>query len=246
MKITVIGYWGAYPEANEATSCFLLEEGNTNILLDCGSGAVSKLQNYKALKDINAVILSHYHHDHAADLGVLTYSRVVDINLNKTDQPLNIFAHEKDKKEYSKLGKPPYTNVQPYNGGSKVEVGPFTLQFQQTAHSAPCYAMKIRSEKSPGTLVYTADTSYDENLSPFCRDADLLIAETSFYAGQDAASFGHMTSSEVARLASNSGCKSVLLSHLPHFGNHHQLLEETEAEFKGDIQIAKTGAIFNL
>ena len=45
MKITIIGCRGAYPEQNQATSGYLIETSKTKVLLDCGSGVLSKVQN---------------------------------------------------------------------------------------------------------------------------------------------------------------------------------------------------------
>ncbi|MCR6095676.1 MBL fold metallo-hydrolase [Salipaludibacillus agaradhaerens] len=246
MKVTVIGYWGAYPEANEATSSFLVEEGETKVLLDCGSGAVAQLQNKIELKELDAVILSHYHHDHMADLGVLTYSRIVDISLEKTDRPLQIFAHNYDKEAFDSLGNDTYTSVVAYNESTPLIIGPLKVSFQKTAHPVTCYAMKVESQLTNKVLVYTADTAFEESLIPFAEKANLLIAETSFYAGQDGRKFGHMTSEEVAKLATASQAQSVLLSHLPHFGFHHQLKSEVQRGYSREVNLASSGAIFYL
>ncbi|WP_416151343.1 MBL fold metallo-hydrolase [Salipaludibacillus sp. HK11] len=241
MKLTVIGFWGAYPEKNEATSCFLLEEEDTKIILDCGSGAVSQIQNILDLRDIDAAVISHFHHDHIADIGVLTYSRVVDINLKRTKKPLSIYAHREEDDSYTNLAKPPYTDVQSYDSSNPIYIGPFTIYFQRTTHPVPCYAMKVISTKTNKSLIYSADTTYDENLIPFSLDTDLLIAESSFYANQSAAKFGHMNSVDVAKLANQSQAKSVLLTHLPHFGVHQQLVDEVTERYTGTVAIAKTG-----
>lgn len=42
MKFTVIGYWGAYPEKESATSCYVLENNGSTIVMDLGSGALSR------------------------------------------------------------------------------------------------------------------------------------------------------------------------------------------------------------
>lgn len=61
MKLTVIGFWGGYPKLNGASSGYLLEHNGFNLLLDCGSGILSKLQNVLQPEELDAVILSHYH-----------------------------------------------------------------------------------------------------------------------------------------------------------------------------------------
>ncbi|UTW68956.1 MBL fold metallo-hydrolase [Anaerobacillus sp. HL2] len=84
--MSVIG--GAYPEKGDATSCYLLEHDNFELLIDCGSGALSGCSSSVLLAQLNAVIFSHYHHDHIADIGPLQYSRLIDMQLKKTSKPL--------------------------------------------------------------------------------------------------------------------------------------------------------------
>ncbi|PRS39145.1 hypothetical protein C6W19_10090, partial [Bacillus sp. RJGP41] len=43
-------------------------------VLDCGSGVLSQLQNHMKPEDLGAVVLSHYHPDHVADIGVLQHA----------------------------------------------------------------------------------------------------------------------------------------------------------------------------
>ncbi|MNC53999.1 ribonuclease Z [compost metagenome] len=90
-------------------------------------------------------------------------------------------------------------------------------------------------------LVYTADTRYNEALLPWLQDADLLIAESSFYNGQDAGLYGHMTAAEAGRLAAAAGAKRLVLSHLPHFGEISILREEAAAVFSGEIILPEPG-----
>ncbi|MDG5786838.1 MBL fold metallo-hydrolase [Evansella sp. AB-P1] len=242
MKLTIIGYWGAYPGKNEGTSAYLLEGENTKILLDCGSGAVARLQNHINLATLDAVVLSHYHHDHVADIGVLQYSRVVDMNLKGTTEPLHIYAHKDDLMEFNRLGKKPYAEVFSYNSNGPLSIGPFTFSFQKTNHPVPCYAMKITDGSK--SFVYTADTTYDEALIPFIQGSDLLITETSFYEDQEAKTYGHMNSKEAGTLAEKSDVQHLILSHLPHFGSHNQLVEEAKKYFSGNIQLAASDLVW--
>lgn len=69
MKVTVIGCYGGFPTANEATSGYLFQSGDFSLLVDCGSAVLSKLFGYVPAEKLDAVVLSHYHHDHIADIG---------------------------------------------------------------------------------------------------------------------------------------------------------------------------------
>ena len=74
MKLTVIGYWGGFPAAEGASSAYMIEKEGFTLLLDMGSGALMTLQKYKKASELDAVILSHYHADHIADIGVLQHA----------------------------------------------------------------------------------------------------------------------------------------------------------------------------
>jgi ribonuclease BN (tRNA processing enzyme) len=88
MKITTIGWWGAYPNAGQATSGYLLESEDFSVLIDCGSGVLTQLQHYTTLQAIDAVVLSHYHADHVADIGCLQYAARILMDLGQRKQPL--------------------------------------------------------------------------------------------------------------------------------------------------------------
>ena len=241
MKITIVGHWGAYPEKNEATSCYLIEDNDYKLLIDCGSGALSHLQQYICLEELDAVLLSHYHHDHVADIGSLQYCRQIAMNLNKTKQPLQIYGHAYEQQEFAKLDKPPYVKSYLYNEQSQLEIGPFNVTFQKTDHKQTCFAMRI--EAGGKTLTYSADSSYKDEIITFAKDSDLFICEASFYKGQDAKPYGHMNSIEAAMIAQKANVKQLILTHLPHFGLHQQLVEEAKTVFRGEIRLAEKGLV---
>jgi Metal-dependent hydrolases of the beta-lactamase superfamily III len=73
MLVTVLGFYGGYPYKGIGTSGYLLRNGDKSYLIDCGSGVLNSLASYMKPTDLDGVILSHYHHDHTADVGVLQY-----------------------------------------------------------------------------------------------------------------------------------------------------------------------------
>lgn len=239
MKITVIGYWGGYPEVNEATSSYLLQHDSFNLVVDCGSGALSRLQNYIDIKDIDAVLLSHYHYDHIADIGPLQYARQIKTKLNEVNKELLIYGHEYDVQSFSKLTMKPFTQGVPYNPAEQLRVGPFGITFCETKHPVKCFAMRISDGSS--TFVYTADTSFFKELVTFSEDADLIACECNFYKGQEASAAGHMNSIDTSILAKEANVKRLLLTHLPHFGNTADLLKDAHEIFSGEIFLASSG-----
>ncbi|WP_223700780.1 MBL fold metallo-hydrolase [Sutcliffiella deserti] len=239
MKLTVIGFWGGYPAVNSATSGYLVEHNDFRLLIDCGSGVLAQLQNYIEVTNLDAVILSHYHHDHIADIGPLQFARLISFYMGKSVSQLPIYGHQEDETGFASLTHKEYTKGIAYDPTQILQVGPFTIEFLKTKHPVPCYAMKVTTED--GSFVYTADTSYQESFIPFTEGTDLLISECNLYAHQNGQAAGHMNSHDVAKLAKGAGVPRVLLTHLPHFGKVEQLVEECSAIYNGEIRIAHKG-----
>ncbi|GGC74071.1 hypothetical protein GCM10007216_00880 [Thalassobacillus devorans] len=238
MKVTVIGYWGAYPAVKSATSCYLFEQDNFRLLVDCGSGSMSRLQKFTDPFQLDAVLISHYHQDHIADVGVLQYAWLVQNTLQDTNRKLPIYGHPFDTAKFNSLSHQ-YTEGKAYDPAETLSIGPFTVKFQETNHPVPCYGMAISHGEDK--VVYTADTSFSEEWIPFAEGADLLITDTNFYKGMDGAGPGHMTSEEAGAIAEKAGVHKLLLSHLPHFGEHGQLVKEAKERYEGPVSLAREG-----
>lgn len=243
MKFTVIGFWGGYPAVDGATSSYLLEKDGYSLLMDVGSGSLSKLQKYNHVADLNAVIVSHYHHDHVADIGVLQYAKLIDYYVTGNDTVLPIYGHMEDKEGFQTLTHT-YTEGVAYNPSDVLQIGPFTITFLRTRHPVPCFGMRITDGES--VIVYTADSSYQEEWGTFAKNADLLITDCNYYAGLDGSKAGHMNSEEVGRIASMANVKKLLLSHLPQYGDREKLVVEAKQYYNGDIQLAKEGLIWSV
>src|SRR5699024_1680129 len=123
---------------------------------------------------------------------------------------------------------------------STVTVGPFTVTFHKNTHPVETYAMKITDDEGR-TLVYTADTSYEESLVHFTQNADVLITECSHYEGEDAESLVHMNAEEAALLAEKSGAKKVVLSQLQQYGDLQELLQTVKSAGIEEAVLAETG-----
>ncbi|XXM73967.1 MBL fold metallo-hydrolase [Lysinibacillus sphaericus] len=239
MKLTIIGHWGGYPKAGEASTGYLLEHNGFTLLLDCGSGVLSQLQKYTDPTDLDALLISHYHPDHIADVGVLQHALLIQYFLGNSKGTLPVYAHNEDTLGFKSLTYRDLMKAHAYNEQSKLTIGPFTVTFVKTKHPVPCYGMRIEAEGK--SIFYTADSAYKESFVPFGKDADLLLCECNFYGDMDASGAGHMTSLDAGKLAEGTGAKKLILTHLPHFGNLDQLVSEAGTFFKGDTALARQG-----
>ena len=165
MKITIIGHWGAYPEADSATSSLLVEQDNFSLLVECGSGVLAQVQQYISLEQLDAVFLSHYHHDHVADLGVLQYAMLIQHQLGKRQVSLPIYAHQEDQQKFESLTYEEYTQSRAIQAGKAETIGTWQASFCPTVHPAYCLALKLDNGRQ--SMVYTADTEWFRRADSF-------------------------------------------------------------------------------
>lgn len=237
MKLTVIGFWGGYPKQNGASSGYLLEHEGFQLLIDCGSGILSKLQNIIQPEELDAVIISHYHPDHIADIGVLQHARLILGFLGKGFPTLPLYGHEFDQHEFAKLTYKNITKGVAYDPNNSITIGPFHVSFIKTMHPVPCYAMRIEADGK--SIVYTADSAFQEEFIKFSMGADLLLCECNFYGHQNGKPAGHMNSLDAGRFAQKAAVKQLILTHLPQYGNLNDLMTEASGEYTGIIKLAE-------
>lgn len=233
MKLTALGVWGGYPTRDAGTTSYLLQsEEGFNLLLDAGSRAVTELEHELSPNDLDAIILSHYHEDHIADLGALRQYRQL-----QTVKPeiLPIYGHQENEYEFSKLSLENVSEGIAYDVENGTSVDPFDIKFLKTVHPVICYAMRIVERATGQVLVYTGDTGYFAGLVDFSKDADILLADVYFF--KDKAKMpNHLSSVEAGEIAAQANVKKLILTHLPQVGDLQVLREEAQ-EVAGNIPV---------
>lgn len=228
MELTILGFMGGYPSKGIGTSSYVLESDHFHLLIDVGSNAVLALEQQMDPLDIDAVILTHYHPDHIADLGVLQHVFLLKEQFDKKEKSvLPIYGHAESELHKLRTHSEVTKGVN-YSGKEKIEIGPFHIEFLRTIHPVPCFALQITEIKTNKKLVFTADSGYMEEFIPFSKNAELLLADTNFFEEGEHPPI-HMTSKEVGTLAQSANVKEVVLTHLPPEGDWQKLLKETQA-----------------
>lgn len=246
MKLTVLGCLGAYPYKNQGTTSYLLQSDGFNLLIDAGSATLVKLEEQIDPLALDAVILSHYHHDHIADFGVLQY--YWQLHPEKDPEAiLPIYGHTKDTTHFEELTLPNVTEGRPYFEAEELKIGPFMITFMETIHPVVCYAMRIVEETTGKIFVFTGDSGYLESFAEFAKDADLFLADTYLFAGNERHK-AHFTSKEAGELARAAEVKKLVLTHLPQFGDLVQLKMEAQeaAGAKIEVELAAVDKVFDI
>ena len=237
MQMLILGFNSPYPPPGGAGPGYLLEAGGSKILVECGSGVVSRLKPYCDFRrdELDAVVISHLHPDHVSDLLVLRYAHHRNM-LERDVAPLPVYAPaepalERQVLEYKSL------DVTTIESGTAITIGAFKFTFFATDHAIPCNAMRIVADGR--TLFYTADTAYSEPLIEAARGADVLMAEASFLEKDKGANVPrHMTAAECGQMASAVGVKRLLLTHFWPEYDTADLLQEARRHYDGEIILA--------
>lgn len=205
MKLHVIGCHGPYPAAGGATSGYLLTHNGENILMDCGSGVLSKLLLLTDPAALSAVLLSHLHFDHAADLLVLSYL------LQVRGRKLTVYVPPEDESPLKALLSPQVYDVRPYP--DEMELCGIRITTCPTRHPVPCRAIRLEAEGK--TLVFTGDTNTCDGLKDFIRGADALLCDTAFLESEWKEKAPHLSALKAGELAREAGVGKLYLTHLP-------------------------------
>lgn len=258
MKFTVLGKSPAWQDADGACSSYLITEGDTTILLDCGNGAFGKLRKYHDYVDVDAVLISHLHADHFADL--IPYGFALRFAPRQQPVPIDPWPGT-DNPARPKLFGPPGSKkflddldgswdlgshfekafeTSEYDPFGSVEVGPLKITFREVPHYVTTFAMSVTTEGG-GRIVYGADCRPNDELVDFARGADLLIAESTLPRPERTGIRGHLTPAEAGEHAEKAGVRELMLTHISDELDPEWARAEAQSTYSGPVRVASEG-----
>ena len=235
MKLHVLGCHGPFPPAGGATSGYLIENSGKLLLMDCGAGVMGRLMRLCDPANLEGVLLSHLHFDHASDLLVMRYY------LETAGKSLPVYAPPEDDSVFRSLLTAPAFDVRPYP--ESLEIAGLTVTTLPVRHPVPCRA--IRLSDGSNTLVFTGDTNDCDGLSAFAQNTAILLADAAFLEEEWTDLKPHMSASGAARLAREANAKALYLTHLPVKHDPATLAKEAQAVYPG-AQAVFPGMVISL
>lgn len=248
VKLTVVGCSGSFPGPDSPASCYLLEADEFRVLLDLGNGALGPLQRYLDLDRIDAVLLSHLHPDHCADLcSLYVYRRYHPAGPRP---PIPVFGPRGHADRVSamydrgrQLGQSGQYHFVVWEEGP-ISIGPFKVTVQRVVHPVEAYGMRL--EHDGRVLAYSGDTGPCDGLGRLAADADVLLCEATFYAGTPHSPDVHLTGREAGEYAERGTVGSLILTHIPPWNDAQRSLAEAASAYTGPIELARSGLTIDL
>ncbi len=210
MKIHFLGTNGWFDTKCGNTVCTLIDCEEYYIILDAGVG-IYKIDRFIKEKKPIYLFISHFHLDHIIGLHTL--------NKFNFKQDMHIFGQAGTKKILQQLMNKVFTA--PFKKLSfKVKVHeltegthriPFAAECRFLKHVSPCLGYRFNLENK--VITYCTDTAYCRNAVYLSRNADLLISECSYKAGQKASGWPHLDPIKAARIAKEAKAWKLILTH---------------------------------
>lgn len=261
MKLTVLGKSPAWEDAGGACSGYLIEEGESKLLLDCGNGVFAKLReripDYRLL---DGVVVSHLHADHWLDLVPFSYAlNYSPLGAHSGEMPVagsggpRLLAPPGALEAFRRVvgtwgGEDLLSSafeIEEYVVGAETEVAGFGITVQPVPHYIETFAISLTA--ADGTrIVHGADCRDNEELPAFAKGADLLIVEATLAEPEEGPEDdrGHMCAREAGALAKRAEVGAVMISHFSDELDQDKVRADAEDGFGGEVILAAVGEEF--
>jgi ribonuclease BN (tRNA processing enzyme) len=262
VQLTVLGKSPSWQDVDGACSGYLLEDGDTRVLVDCGNGVFAKMRKFVDYVDVDAVVISHLHADHFLDLipysYALTYApRQQPVPVPPwpgTDNPARprLIVPPGATKAFQTIagvfGQPELIEnafeLEEYVEDSKPKVGPFEFAFHEVPHFTQTFAIRVENHRR--CLVYGADSSPNEELVEFAEGCDLLLIEATLPRPERTGIRGHLTPMEAGEHARAAKARRLVITHISDELDEVWARRQASEAFGARAEIATEGARFEI
>ena len=264
MRITILGKSPSWQDANGACSGYLVEHGDTSLLLDCGNGVFSKLRKFRDYTELDAVVISHMHADHFLDLVpysyALTYApRQQPVPVDRwpgTDNParpaLYLPSGGRDvlRRVVGAWGSEDLVenafDMHEYRTPDVLEIGPLRIRFHEVPHFTETHAVDFTTTHGGGRFTFGADSRPCDDITEFAQGTDLLMLEATLPRPERAGPRGHLTPAEAGDHARRANAGRLVITHISDELDEEWAQEEAAKAFGAPVEVAREGAVYDL
>ena len=250
MKITILGSGTAVTSLKRNSAGILLQSDGCNYLIDFGYGNLRQLLNLGlTYHNIDRIFFTHNHPDHMCDLIIFLFSSRYHLNprtkdlvivggpgfsdfflrlasafghwLTPTTYKIDIVEMDEETKEWDKI----------------------KVQTLKTKHIEMSRGYRFIDSKGK-SITISGDTDFSENIIKLGRKANLMVLECSF--PDNMKSKGHLTPTLAGKIAKESGCEKLCLTHFYPPCELESVRKVCEREFSGELFLAEDLMEFHL
>jgi len=250
MELVVLGSGTILPSAKRGASGLVIIVENEPILFDSGPGTLQRLARAEIdCRRIEKIFYTHLHPDHTSELVPLLFLfRNPDYKRSKA---ISIFGPDGFISFYDKLVDAYGRWVTPDGYDlrikelldSELDAGCCKVMSREVLHSG--HSTGYRVEDGQGRVIaYSGDTAYCDGIVELGMEADILVLECSFPDGVK--SEDHLTPHQAGRIATEAGCKLLVLTHFYPRCDRVDILSQLQETYSGDAVLAQDLMRFKL
>lgn len=252
MRLTVLGCSPSFQNPGGASSAYLVEEGRTRLLVDCGHGAVGRLRAEIEVPELSGILLSHLHPDHFFDLVPLAYLFLFRYPTAPA-MPLWVPPGGMDTLEH--LGQAlclpqrffeTSFRLSEYDPDNGLTIDGLDLSFASTQHFVSGFAMRFDSRQDGTSLAYSSDTGMTARVVDLMRGVMLAVIEATVleYAPGEV-EHGHLTPDLAGCMAKQARVGRLLLTHYP-TEQAEQTQRQASAAWGRMAELAREGSVYEV
>jgi ribonuclease BN (tRNA processing enzyme) len=246
MRISILGGSGAWPTARQGCSGYLAESEGFRLLIDPGYASLPRLLERTEASAVDAVLISHGHADHCADLSPLLRARALS-----DDPPGALAVHTLPGAVDAVLALDAPRMLagsfalRAFSPPARFSIGPFQIDSWLLPHFVPNAGLRLTAAGT--VLAYTGDTGPSPDIAALARDADLLLAEATYPHAVPRHSAAYLSSAVAAgQHAAAAGAGRLVLTHLWPGTDPVVAREAALGSFTGPTEVARPGLVIDL
>tara|TARA_B100001142_G_scaffold292324_1_gene311118 strand:- start:179 stop:1006 length:828 start_codon:yes stop_codon:yes gene_type:complete len=268
MELTLLGTGCPSVDHKRFGPSNLVSTKNTKILVDCGSGITQRLHELGVSSaDIDALLFTHLHSDHAVDL----YQLIISSWHSYRIKPWKIYGPKGSKKFVKKImdawaderklrisyesrasAKAFDIQVTEFKSIGNIKIKDLSIKYFEVDHKPVKFAYGFYFTNKNKKLTISGDTRPCENLMKYAQQSDVLLHEV-FIEGEilqinkmrtkktlhNVQSY-HTTSTQVGKVAFIARAKKLVLTHfVPTRFNKNNLKKVVKKDFGKDPVIGE-------
>ncbi len=266
IEITLLGTGSPIPDPNRAGPSTLVRAGGQVFLVDCGRGVLQRAAAVGVgAAGLSALLLTHLHSDHIAELGDLLITRWITTfapdpaplpiigppgTAETVKATLKAFGHDIGYRiaHHADLNDPPAVDVHEYTEGLVWDRDGVSIRVAPTDHRPVAPTIGFRIDSDGASVVLAGDTVPCPGLDELARGADALVhtvirkdivVNIPQQRLQDICDY-HSSVQEAAATAARAGVGTLVMTHyVPALvpGQEEQWRALAASEFGGRIEL---------
>ena len=266
IEITLLGTGNPIPDPNRAGPSTLVRAGGQVFLVDCGRGVLQRAAAVGVgAAGLSALLLTHLHSDHIADLGDLLITRWISTfapdpaplpiigppgTAETVEAKQNAFRHDIGYRiaHHADLNAPPAVEVHEHTEGPVWDRDGVSIRVAPTDHRPVAPTIGFRIGSGTASVVLAGDTVPCASLDELAAGADALVhtvirkdivANIQQQRLKDISDY-HSSGEEAAATAARAGAGTLVMTHyVPALvpGQEEQWRALAAGEFGGRIEL---------